>query len=137
MGKLLGYPKEQMGFDALMNIGGEITIANGEVVVAMPPALHSSGLGNPFAKDREEEPELAAGGNAAGFVLQIRNGPTIYHSGDTAYFKDMEIIGEQYAPDVALLNIGGHLGMEPGMGARAGARGRGELGMPLHFGPFP
>src|SRR6266581_4724545 len=86
MGKLLGYPKEQMGFDSLMNIGGEITIANGEVVVAMTPAVHSSGLGNPFAKDKEEEPELATGGNAAGFVLQIRNGPTIYHSGDTAYF---------------------------------------------------
>src|SRR5207247_3887618 len=94
MAKLLGYPKDQMGFDTLMNIGGEITIANGEVVVAMTPAVHSSGLGNPFAKDKEQEPELAAGGNAAGFVLQIRNGPTIYHSGDTAYFKDMEIIGE-------------------------------------------
>src|SRR2546425_6089343 len=130
MGKLLGFPKEQMGFDTLMNIGGEITIANGEVVVAMTPALHSSGLGNPFAKDREEEPELAVGGNAAGFVLQIRNGPTIYHSGDTAYFKDMEIIGEQYAPDVALLNIGGHFGVGPAVAARAAASGRGERGVP-------
>jgi len=120
-----------------MNIGGEITIANGEVVVAMTPALHSSGLGNPFAKDREEEPELAAGGNAAGFVLQIRNGPTIYHSGDTAYFKDMEIIGEQYAPDVALLNIGGHFGMEPAMAARAAASVRVKLVIPMHFGTFP
>jgi len=120
-----------------MNIGGEITIANGEVVVAMTPAVHSSGLGNPFAKDREEEPELATGGNAAGFVLQIRNGPTIYHSGDTAYFKDMEIIGEQYAPDVALLNIGGHFGMEPAMAARAAASVRVKLVIPMHFGTFP
>ncbi len=137
MGKLLGFPKEQMGFDTLMNIGGEITIANGEVVVAMTPAVHSSGLGNPFAKDKEEEPELATGGNAAGFVLQIRNGPTIYHSGDTAYFKDMEIIGEQYAPDVALLNIGGHFGMEPAMAARAAASVRVKLVIPMHFGTFP
>lgn len=30
----------------------------------------------------------------------IRNGPTIYHTGDTAYFKDMEIIGETYSIDV-------------------------------------
>src|SRR3989442_14656036 len=103
----------------------------------MPQALHSSGLGNPFAKDREEEPELAAGGNAAGFVLQIRNGPTIYHSGDTAYFKDMEIIGEQYAPDVALLNIGGHFGVEAAMAARAAARAGGEVVVPLHFGTVP
>ena len=137
MAKLLGYPKDQMGFDTLMNIGGEITIANGEVVVAMTPAVHSSGLGNPFAKDKEQEPELAAGGNAAGFVLQIRNGPTIYHSGDTAYFKDMDIIGEQYAPDVALLNIGGHFGMEPAMAARAAASVRVKLVIPMHFGTFP
>src|SRR5437870_12904290 len=137
LSKLQGYPKSQMGFDTLMNIGGEITIANGEVVVAMTPAVHSSGLGTPFAKDREEEPELAAGGNAAGFVLQIRNGPTIYHSGDTAYFKDMEIIGEQYAPDVALLNIGGHFGMEPAMAARAAASVRVKLVIPMHFGTFP
>ena len=137
MSKLLGYPKDQMGFDTLMNIGGEITIANGEVVVAMTPAVHSSGLGNPFAKDKEQEPELAAGGNAAGFVLQIRNGPTIYHSGDTAYFKDMDIIGEQYAPDVALINVGGHFGMEPAMAARAAASVKVKLAIPMHFGTFP
>jgi len=69
--------------------------------------------------------------------LQIRNGPTIYHSGDTAYFKDMEIIGEQYAPDVALLNIGGHFGMEPAMAARAAASVRVKLVIPMHFGTFP
>ena len=135
MGKLLGYPKEQMGFDTLMNIGGEIMIAEGEVMVAMTPAVHSSGLGNPLAK--EQDPEIATGGSAAGFVLKIKNGPTIYHSGDTAYFKDMEIIGEQYAPDVALLNIGGHFGMEPEMAARAAASVRVRLAIPMHFGTFP
>src|SRR2546426_2885008 len=59
-------------------------------------------------------------------LLKIKNGPTIYHSGDTAYFKDMEVIGERYAPDVALLNIGGHFGMEPEMAARAAASVRGR-----------
>jgi len=133
--KLLGYPKEQMGFDTLMNIGGEITIADGEVMVAMTPAVHSSGLGNPLAK--EPDPEIAPGGSAAGFVLKIKNGPTIYHSGDTAYFKDMEVIGERYAPDVALLNVGGHFGMEPEMAARAAANVKVRLAIPMHFGTFP
>jgi len=137
MGKLLGYPKEQMGFDTLMNIGGEIMIANDEVMVAMTPAVHSSGLGNPFAKDDEQEPELITGGSAAGFILKIKNGPTIYHSGDTAYFKDMEVIGERYAPDVALLNVGGHFAMEPEMAARAAASVRVKLAIPMHFGTFP
>lgn len=135
MAKLLGYPKEQMGFDSLMNVGGEIIIANGEVTVAMTPAVHSSGMMNPLAK--EQDPEIATGGNAAGFVLKIKNGPTIYHSGDTAYFKDMEVIGERYAPDVALLNIGGHFGMEPEMAARAAANVRVRLAIPMHFGTFP
>src|SRR5205809_1733905 len=69
MGKLLGYPKEQMGFDTLMNIGGEIMIADGEVMVAMTPAVHSSGLGNPNAK--EHDAEVVYGGTPSGFVLQI------------------------------------------------------------------
>lgn len=135
MAKLLGYPKEQMGFDSLMNVGGEITIAKGEVVVAMTPAVHSSGMTNPLAK--EQDPEIAAGGNAAGFVVKIKNGPTIYHSGDTAYFKDMEVIGEQYEPGVALLNIGGHFGMEPAMAARAAASVKAKLAIPMHYGTFP
>jgi L-ascorbate metabolism protein UlaG (beta-lactamase superfamily) len=135
MGKLLGYPKDQMGFDTLMNIGGEIVIGNGEVVVAMTQAVHSSGLSNPLAK--EQEPDIAAGGNAAGFVLKIKNGPTIYHSGDTAFFRDMEVIGEHYAPDVALLNIGGHFGMEPVLAAQAAVSVRAKYAIPHHYGTFP
>lgn len=135
MKKVLGYPKDQMSFETLMNIGGEITIANGEVMVAMTPAVHSSGVTNPNAKD--QEPEVVFGGNPAGFVLQIKNGPTIYHSGDTAYFRDMEVIGEQYQPDIALLNIGGHFGMEPAMAARAAVSVHARYAVPHHFKTFP
>jgi L-ascorbate metabolism protein UlaG (beta-lactamase superfamily) len=133
--KLQGYPKGQMGFDSLMNIGGEITIANGEVLVAMTPAVHSSGMGNPYAK--EQDPDIEYGGNPAGFVLQIKNGPTIYHTGDTAYFRDMDLIGEQYQPDVALINIGGHFGMEPSLAARAAASVRSKFAVPHHYRTFP
>ena len=134
MAKLLGYPKEQMGFDTLMNIGGEITIADGEVTVDMVPAIHSSGMGNPLAG--EKEPEVVYGGNPAGFVIKIKNGPTIYHSGDTAYFSDMALIGEQKI-DVALLNIGGHFGMEPAMAARAAKTVHAKVVVPQHYGTFP
>ena len=82
------------------------------------------------------EPERAYGGNPAGFVLIIKDGPTIYHSGDTAYFKDMETIGESYTIDVALLNIGGHFGMEPRMAARAAQSVRAKLAVPQHFATF-
>ena len=132
MAKLLGYPKDQM---ALMNIGGEITIAEGEVTLSMTPAVHSSGLKNPKAGDKD--PDMVYGGNPAGFILIIKEGPTIYHTGDTAYFKDMEVIGETYKPDVVLINIGGHFGMEPAMAAKAAETVGAKLAIPHHYKTFP
>jgi len=132
--KLAGFPKERAETDAIMGIGGEIQIADGEVTVAMTPAIHSSSVFNPNAGP--SEPERAYGGNPAGFVVIIKDGPTIYHSGDTAYFKDMETIGESYAIDVALLNTGGHFGMEPKMAARAAKAVGAKLAIPQHFGTF-
>lgn len=133
--KLEDFPAKQAETDNIMGIGGEIQIADGEVTVAMTAAVHSSSVFNPKAGPNEAE--RAYGGNPAGFVIMIKNGPTIYHSGDTAYFKDMETIGESYAIDVALLNIGGHYGMEPKMAARAAQSVRTRLAIPQHYGTFP
>jgi L-ascorbate metabolism protein UlaG (beta-lactamase superfamily) len=133
--KLADFPGKQAETDAIMGIGGEIQIADGEVTIAMTPAIHSSSVFNP--KAGANEPERAYGGNPAGFVIIIKNGPTIYHSGDTAYFRDMETLGENYSIDVALLNIGGHFGMEPKMAAKAAQAVRARLAIPQHFGTFP
>ena len=133
--KLADFPNKQAETDAIMGIGGEIQLAEGEVTVAMTPAVHSSSVFNP--KAGASEPERAYGGNPAGFVLIIKNGPTIYHSGDTAYFKDMETIGEEYQVDLALLNIGGHFGMEARMAARAAQSVRAKLAVPQHYATFP
>ena len=133
--KLDDFPGKQADTDAIMGIGGEIHIADGEVTVAMTPAVHSSSVFN--SKAGPNEPERAYGGSPAGFVIMIQNGPTIYHSGDTAYFKDMETIGENYSIDVALLNIGGHYGMEPRMAAKAAQSVRARIAIPHHFGTFP
>ena len=135
MAKLLGYPKELMGFDTLMNIGGAIQIADGEVTVTMTNAVHSSGIANP--KAGENDPDIVYGGNPVGFVLEIKGGPTIYDTGDTAYFKDMETIGATYHPDVALINIGGHFGMEPPMAAKAAVASGAPLVIPHHYATFP
>jgi L-ascorbate metabolism protein UlaG (beta-lactamase superfamily) len=129
--KLLDFPEANAG-DTIMGIGGEMKIADGEVTVAMTPAIHTSSVFNP--KAGPNEPERAYGGSPTGFVIMIKNGPTIYHTGDTAYFKDMETIGEQYAIDVALIGIGGHTSMEPNMSARAAKSVRTKLAIPMHFG---
>ncbi len=135
MQKLLGYPAEQLGYDSLMNIGGEITLANGDVRVAMTQAIHSSGMDNPFAAEKQSP--FVYGGNPAGFVLTIKDGPVIYHAGDTSFFSDMRLIGETYHPDIALLPAGGHFTMEPAMAARAAITVGARYSIPIHYGTFP
>ncbi|HYJ92765.1 MAG TPA: metal-dependent hydrolase [Pyrinomonadaceae bacterium] len=129
--KLADFPAKQAETDAIMGIGGEIQIADGEVTVAMTPAIHTSSVFNP--KAGPNEPERAYGGNPGGFVIIVKNGPTVYHTGDTAFFSDMSLIGEQYQIDVALINIGGHTAMEPRMAARAAKAVRAKLAIPQHF----
>jgi len=128
--KLTDFP-EQQAAEYIMQMGGEIQIADGEVTIAMTEAVHSSSVFNP--KAGPNEPERAYGGSPAGFVIMIKNGPTIYHTGDTAYFKDMEVIGETYALDLALINIS-QMGVK--MSARAAQSLRAKLVIPMHFGTF-
>ena len=129
--KLTDFPAKQAQ-DYIMQMGGEIQIADGEVTVAMTEAVHSSSVFNP--KAGPNEPERAYGGSPAGFVIMIRNGPTIYHTGDTAYFKDMDVIGESYSIDVALMNIS-QMGIK--LSVRAAQSLRTKLVVPMHFGTFP
>ena len=129
--KLTDFPAKQAS-DFIMQMGNEMQIADGEVTVAMTPAIHSSSVFNP--KAGPNEPERAYGGSPAGFVIMVKNGPTIYHSGDTAYFRDMETIGETYSIDVALINIS-QMGVK--LSARAAQSLHGKVTIPMHFGTFP
>jgi len=43
-----------------------------------------------------------------GYVLQSAESPTLYHSGDTAYFNGFGEIGRRLHPDIALLPIGAY-----------------------------
>jgi L-ascorbate metabolism protein UlaG (beta-lactamase superfamily) len=134
MVSFLGFPKDQAGMDTSGNIGGTLKLAGGEVIVHFVPAVHSSGLD---VKTDAGKSEMVYGGSPAGFVIEIQNGPRIYDTGDTAYFSDMKLIGENYAPDLALINIGGHFGMEPDMAAKAAAAVKAKLVVPDHYKTFP
>ena len=135
MAKLLGYPKDQMGMDTLMNAGGSIEIAGGEVRVSMTPAIHSSGLENP--KAGPDQPEFVYGGDPVGLVIAVKDGPTIYDTGDSAYFGDMRLIRSEYRPDAALIDVGGHFGMEPAQAVLAAEAVRARYVIPHHYGTFP
>ena len=125
-----GLPKEAAGFDTLGNAGGVLKL-NDEVSVALVQAVHSSGF-----QASENGPILYAGA-PLGFVIQIKGGPTIYHTGDTAYFGEMKRIGERFHPDVLLACIGGHFTMDPRDAALAARDTGAKSVVPMHFGTFP
>lgn len=133
MVRLLGYPEKQAGYDTLTNPGGEIAVDDGAIVFQLTGAVHSSGLD----VSADGKGAIAYGGNPTGVVIKLKNGPTIYHTGDTAFFKDMELIGEHTPADVALLNIGGHFGMEPKMAVKAAQAVKAKLVVPHHYKTFP
>lgn len=100
-----------------MNLGGKLEIDG--VTVRMVPAVHA-GRALP----------------SAGYVVQI-DGYTIYHAGDTALFGDMQLIGEEFEVDLALLPIGDRFGMGVREAARAAALVRPRFVVPMHFNTAP
>jgi L-ascorbate metabolism protein UlaG (beta-lactamase superfamily) len=125
-----GVPKEAAGFDTLGGPGGTLKL-NDEVSVTLVQAVHSSGF-----QASENGPILYAGA-PVGFVVQIKGGPTIYHTGDTAYFGEMKSVGDRFHPDVLLACIGGHFTMDPQDAALAARDTGAKSVVPMHFGTFP
>jgi len=76
-------------------------------------------------------------GEAAGIVIELEDGKKIYFAGDTCVFGDMELIGRIYAPDLAVLPIGGHFTMDPREAAVACELLGVKRVVPSHYGTFP
>jgi L-ascorbate metabolism protein UlaG (beta-lactamase superfamily) len=110
-----------------MNIGGTVETAG--VRAHMTNAVHSCGI--------TDGDQIIYGGSAAGFVIEFDNGFKLYHSGDTAVFSDMALIGKLLEPDVALLPIGDHYTMGPRSAAEAIRLLGVKTVVPMHFGTFP
>ena len=75
----------------------------------------------------------AADGRALGYVIETP-GPTIFYSGDTNYFSGFGDVGWTFAPDVAILNMNGHLAATDA--TRAAWATRAPVVIPLHWGAF-
>jgi L-ascorbate metabolism protein UlaG (beta-lactamase superfamily) len=70
-----------------INMGG--TASYKGVKIELVPAVHSTAAGFP----------------AAGFIIDI-GGARVYASGDTDVYGDMALIGQRYAPDLAIVSSG-------------------------------
>ena len=110
-----------------MNKGGTFEFSG--LKVTMTHAVHSSTV--------EVEGQMVAAGDPAGFVVQFPNGFVAYHAGDTAAFKDMELIRELYHPELAMLPIGSHYVMNPAEAALACRMLKPRWVIPMHYGTFP
>lgn len=126
-----GFPKAQAGLDTQGNFGGELTLLGGEVKVAFIPAIHSSTVMGANGKDAH------AGGNPGGFLITVKNGPVIYHTGDTDVFNDMALIPRFHKVDVMLACIGGHFTMDPARAALAAHLVAPRMVIPMHYATFP
>jgi L-ascorbate metabolism protein UlaG (beta-lactamase superfamily) len=129
-----GYPEKQMGFDSQGNFGGELSLLDGEVKIAFIPAIHSSTV---VAPEGSADKDIHDGGNPGGFLISVKNGPAIYHTGDTDVFTDMSLVGKFRKVDVMLACIGGHFTMGPERAAEAVKLVKPGMVVPMHFGTFP
>ena len=107
------------------NKGGTVSPVEG-VKVTLTDANHSSSA-----------PDGSYAGEPCGIVLELEDGFKIYFAGDTNVFGDMALIRRLYAPDLAVLPIGGHFTMAPNEAAVALELLGVKRCVPCHWGTFP
>ena len=75
------------------------TVTEGDMKITLLPCNHWT-MRNPFVG-----PNTSLWGS---FLIETAQGPTIYVSGDTAYFTRYKELGERYAIDLAIFNLGAY-----------------------------
>jgi L-ascorbate metabolism protein UlaG (beta-lactamase superfamily) len=113
------------------HIGGQLSLLDGELTVCFVPAWH----GSTVRKD-ENSPPVAAG-MPTGLVICIRNGPTIYHTGDTGFFSDIARVTDYNKIDIMLVCMGDHFTMGPIRAADSVKLVAPKMVIPMHYGTFP
>jgi L-ascorbate metabolism protein UlaG (beta-lactamase superfamily) len=127
----LGYPSDLADMETTGHMGGTLTLFGGEVAVTFVPAWHGS------AVSREETAPPVYAGTPAGLVIALRDGPTIYHTGDTDLFSDMALVSRFHKIDTMLVCIGDHFTMGPARAAEAVKLVAPRTVIPMHYGTFP
>lgn len=114
-----GVKRDHIIFSGMgMNIGGTVEIKG--MKITMTQALHSSTAGSP-----------------CGFVITLEDGKTIYHAGDTGIFAGMELLGEMYHLDLALVPVGSVFVMDPVQAAYSLRLLKAQTAVPIHYATFP
>jgi L-ascorbate metabolism protein UlaG (beta-lactamase superfamily) len=127
----LGYPEGQTGNETTGHLGGELSLLGDEVKVQFVPAWHGSSI------EKGENATPVYAGNPTGLIVTLRDGPTIYHTGDTDLFSDMALVKRFHKVDTMLVCIGDHFTMGPARAAEAVKLVAPRTAIPMHYGTFP
>lgn len=111
-----------------MNKGGRVE--HDEININFTNAFHSSSYDS-------SDGNTYYAGEAAGIVIELESGRTLYHAGDTCLFSDMKLIAERHKPEVMFVPIGDRFTMGPEDAARAVRLVQPKAAIPIHFGTFP
>lgn len=123
-----GIPEKQMH---PMNKGGSLDVpGGGGLRITLTQAFHSSSY------DAADGQTYYAG-EPCGVALRLESRRCLYHAGDTCLFRDMELIGKTFQPEVALLPIGDRFTMGPQDAAVAADYLGAKAVIPIHYGTFP
>jgi L-ascorbate metabolism protein UlaG (beta-lactamase superfamily) len=131
-----GFPKDQAGYDTLGNFGGTLSFFDDEVKITFVPAVHSSSLNRKDLGFGSDDTENHWAGAPSGFVINIKSGPSIYHTGDTDLFGDMALVRNYGKIDLMLVCIGDHFTMGPKGAAEAVKLVSPRRVVPMHYGTF-
>ena len=122
------YPVENTGNTLTGGFGGEISLLDGEVTVRFVPAVHGGSM--EIAEGSIMPRSLVYAGWPSGFYITIKNGPKIYHTGDTDLFSDMALVGDV---DIMMACIGGKFTMGPKRAAQAVRLVKPRMVIPMHY----
>jgi L-ascorbate metabolism protein UlaG (beta-lactamase superfamily) len=115
-----------------LNPGGTTKIK--DCTITMTQAHHSLSMSPGVVKEQHEAAAFHPDGAVSGYVMAFDNGVTVYDSSDTCLFSDMQLIGQMYTPQVAILPVGGLFTMGIREAARAASYIRPDVVIPCHYG---
>ncbi len=124
--EIFSYLQSQ-GVETAMPVQKGGTIQVGGIKVTATHAFHSSSIAL-------DDGTVIYAGEPMGYVIEFESGSKVYHAGDTAVFGDMQLIGELYRPDLALLPIGNQVVMSPYEAAHATRLLGIRHVVPIHYG---
>lgn len=125
--KYLSYPESSPIMRG--QTGDTVTAMGDDLEITFLKAVHGSSIKNPATGETIET------GDPVGFAIQIKDGPKLHHSGDTALFDEMSDLRSEHF-DASFICIGGHFTIDPQGAAEAMRRIRPKVAVPNHYATF-